>query len=162
LIKLQKPVLSIAGRLDKFVSGLVLLSQDGNLIEQIISPFGNNALGKVYEVSTYLPFNGKEPQIFGSGQVMLRSEETPLKPAKFEIVNAGEHMARVTLYEGRYHQLTRMFASIGNKPKSIHRVQIGPLNLGNLASGQWRFLTEDEYKSIMNPSPLTINHKRAR
>jgi 16S rRNA pseudouridine516 synthase len=65
---------------------------------------------------------------------------------------------RITVYEGKYHQIRRMLAAIGNRAKTVHRVQVGQLTLGDLPQGQWRLLTKEEVDHIMGtgPSPSEI------
>jgi 16S rRNA pseudouridine516 synthase len=79
---------------------------------------------------------------------MLESEKTPLKPAIME--TTGETTARLTLYEGRYHQVRRMFAAVGNHVESLHRAQMGDLTLGELKSGKWRLLTAAEAAALIS------------
>ena len=73
---------------------------------------------------------------------MLETENTPLAPAELEVVNP--RLARLTLTEGRYHQVRRMFAAVGNHVVSLHRSRIGGLTLEGLAPGQWRALDEGD------------------
>ncbi|GAM24029.1 hypothetical protein SAMD00019534_072040 [Acytostelium subglobosum LB1] len=143
----RSPTLSVAGRLDKWVTGLVLMSQDGKLVERIITP-KDDSVGKIYEVVCKERFNGREKDEFGSGQLMLRSETEPCKPAKFELLDDELNKARITLYEGRYHQVRRMMAAMGNRAMEIHRTRIGPIELGELPVGQWRHLTSEEIAEL--------------
>jgi len=156
-----KPILSIAGRLDKFATGLMVVSQDGQLVNRIISPYvpQYSPLAKVYEVEALHPFTGKEGEVFASGTLQLRSEPTPLKPAQFEVIDPSRNLARITLFEGRYHQIIRMIAAVGNRVKSIHRQSIGPVKLANLASGQWRVLSELEHELLMKKSGVNTRVK---
>lgn len=145
------PPLSFAGRLDIDVNGLLILSQDGKLIQRIITP--NKSIGtmpKVYEVVTTHPLTGKEKAVFASGELQLKNEKTPLKPALLEITDPiTKRHSRVTLYEGRYHQIIRMFAAVGNRVETIQRVQIGPITLPSaLEEGSWQFLTEEQYENL--------------
>jgi 16S rRNA pseudouridine516 synthase len=152
-LSLKNPVLSIAGRLDKFASGLVILSQDGDLVNKIISPIKKHrkkVLPKVYEVTTFFPFSGKEISIFNSREILLKNEKYPLQPVNFEIIDPSQNKAKLTLYEGRYHQIVRMFYHIGNKVKTINRIQIGPISLNNLKIGEWRYLTPEEVLKLQN------------
>jgi 16S rRNA pseudouridine516 synthase len=77
---------------------------------------------------------------------MLRGEEKPLLPAQLEVT--GERTARLTLTEGRYHQVRRMFAAAGNHVETLHRVAFGPLTPGDLPEGEWRLLSDDEVASL--------------
>jgi 16S rRNA pseudouridine516 synthase len=134
--RLRDPVLSTVGRLDRDTSGLLLMTDDGKLLHRIISPRSN--LPKTYEATLAAPLRGDEVSLFASGTLMLESEQTPLRPALLEDV--GERRARLTITEGRYHQVRRMFAAVGNHVEALHRTRVGGLDLGGLASGQWRLL----------------------
>ena len=130
----RDPVLSTVGRLDRDTSGLLLLTDDGQLLHRIISPKSN--LSKTYEATLDRPLRGDEAALFASGSLMLESETTPLKPARLEAID-GTH-ARLSITEGRYHQVRRMFAAVGNHVQALHRSRIGGLELGGLEPGQWR------------------------
>lgn len=134
--RLRDPVLSTVGRLDRDTSGLLLMTDDGKLLHRIISPRSN--LPKTYEANLAAPLRGDEIAVFASGTLMLESEQTPLRPALLE--ELGERRARLTITEGRYHQVRRMFAAVGNHVEALHRTRVGGLDLGGLASGQWRLL----------------------
>jgi 16S rRNA pseudouridine516 synthase len=122
-----------AGRLDKWASGLVVLSQDHKFVQRLSAPkVRAGALGKVYHVQLMNDLTGNEANVFASGKLVLRSETKELKPAKIEIIDPQEKLVQMTLYEGRYHQIRRMLAAVKNKAVSIHRVQVGPVSLGNL------------------------------
>jgi 16S rRNA pseudouridine516 synthase len=77
---------------------------------------------------------------------MLDSERLPLRPAELEIVTP--RTARVTLTEGRYHQVRRMFAAVGNHVETLHRSRMGGLTLGGLGSGDWRLLEETDLTKL--------------
>ena len=132
--RLRNPVLSTVGRLDRETSGLLLLTDDGQLLHRIISPRSN--LAKVYEANLARDLGGDEAAIFASGELMLESETTPLKPARLEVL--GPRRARLVLSEGRYHQVRRMFAALGNHVETLHRSAIGGLALDGLEPGEWR------------------------
>src|SRR5690554_517763 len=104
--RLRKPLLSTVGRLDRDTSGLLLLTDDGALLHRIISP--KSRVPKTYEATLAEPLRGDEAALFASGTLMLESEKTPLRPALLEPL--GERSARLTISEGRYHQVRRMFA----------------------------------------------------
>jgi len=133
---LRSPVLSTVGRLDRDTSGLLLLTDDGQLLHRIISP--KSRLPKVYEATLAEPLRGDEAALFASGTLMLDSEATPLLPAGLEVLSPTR--ARLTLHEGRYHQARRMFAAVGNHVLALHRMQVGGLALDGLAEGEWRRL----------------------
>lgn len=138
--KLRTPIVSTVGRLDRESSGVLLLTDDGTLLHKIISP--KSGLPKVYRVSLARDLRGDEGEIFASGRLMLESEDTPLLPAGFE--RLGDREVRVTLHEGRYHQVRRMFAALDNHVLALHRERVGGLDLGGLAAGEWRVLDDTD------------------
>jgi 16S rRNA pseudouridine516 synthase len=146
--KLRDPVLSTVGRLDRDTSGLLLMTDDGVLLHRITSP--KSAISKVYEAALARPLRGDEAKTFASGRLMLESETTPLLPAELEVLEPQR--ARLTLHEGRYHQVRRMFAAVGNHVEALHRVAVGGLTLGELAPGQWRVLGESDRAQLFMKS----------
>ena len=146
----RSPVMSPAGRLDLDTSGLLLLTDDGQINHRITSP--KTHLPKVYEAHLANDLRGDEPRLFASGELLLESDEQALKPAMLEVI--GRRHVRLTLTEGRYHQVRRMFAAVGNHVESLHRPAIGSLDLGDLERGAWRVLTTDE-KELLLKSPET-------
>lgn len=138
--RFRNPVLSTVGRLDRDTSGLLLLTDDGALLHRIISP--KAALPKIYEVSLAEDLHGDEAALFASGSLLLESETTPLAPARLQAIDARH--ARLTLIEGRYHQVRRMFAATGNRVLTLHRSQTGQLALDGLEPGQWRIVPRSE------------------
>jgi 16S rRNA pseudouridine516 synthase len=143
--KLRKPAISTIGRLDKETSGLLLLTDDGTLLHRVISPKSN--VTKHYRASLARPLRGDEAERLASGTLMLDSETTPLLPVTMEIVESGAApVVEVTLTEGRYHQVRRMFAALGNHVTALHRFRLGGLALpADLPPGKWRVLsTADE------------------
>ena len=137
----REPAISTVGRLDKDTSGLLLLTDDGALLHKIISPRSN--VTKRYDVTLDRPLRGGEEKIFASGELMLESETTPLLPVPMEVVSPTR--AFVTLTEGRYHQVRRMFAAVGNHVTALHRDRIGGLDLpADLPPGEFRILGETE------------------
>ncbi|TDK29438.1 pseudouridine synthase [Luteimonas terrae] len=144
--RLRAPVLSTVGRLDRETSGLLLFTDDGQLLHRIISP--KAALPKVYEAMLAQPLRGDEATLFASGTLMLESETTPLKPAALEVID--ETHARLTLTEGRYHQVRRMFAATGNHVVALHRSRVGGLALDGLAEGDWRALDAADLAALMD------------
>ncbi|MBA3670648.1 MAG: rRNA pseudouridine synthase [Gemmatimonadaceae bacterium] len=129
----RSPVLASIGRLDRDTSGLLLLTDDGAINHRLSSP--KSHLPKRYEARLAFDLRGDEAATFASGTMMLESETVPLKPASFEVIEP--RVVRVTVTEGRYHQVRRMFAAVGNHVESLHRYAIGTLTLGGLASGAW-------------------------
>ena len=143
----RDPAISTVGRLDRDTSGLLLLTDDGALLHKIISPRANVA--KVYEATLASDLRGDEGALFASGTLMLESETTPLAPA--QLTALGPRRARLTVTEGRYHQVRRMFAATGNHVEALERVAIGRLTLDRLAPSQWRVLSADEVALAFEP-----------
>jgi 16S rRNA pseudouridine516 synthase len=143
----REPALSTVGRLDRVTSGLLLLTDDGALLHRIISPKANVA--KVYEATLARDLRGDEGTLFASGTLMLESETTPLAPAHLAVL--GPRRARLTVTEGRYHQVRRMFAATGNHVEALERVAIGRLTLEGLAPGEWRALGTDAIARAFDP-----------
>ena len=144
--RLRSPLLSPVGRLDRDTSGLLLMTDDGALLHRIVSPKAK--LPKVYEAALAQDLRGDESAIFASGALMLESEQTPLAPAELEVL--GPRHVRLTLTEGRYHQVRRMFAAVGNHVESLHRSRVGGLELGDLPAGQWRQLNEADLRKLFD------------
>jgi 16S rRNA pseudouridine516 synthase len=144
--KLRSPLLSTVGRLDRDTSGLLLMTDDGALLHRIVSP--KTHLPKVYEATLAQDLRGDEAALFASGTLLLESETTPLRPATLEVL--GPRHARLTLTEGRYHQVRRMFAAVGNHVEALHRPRIGGLALGELPAGQWRPLDKADLDALFS------------
>lgn len=140
----RSPALSTVGRLDRDTSGLLLLTDDGAMLHRIISPRANTT--KVYEATLAEDLRGNEQTLFASGTLMLESETTPLLPAKLEIL-APRHV-RLSITEGRYHQVRRMFAATGNHVDTLQRTAIGGLSLDALQAGAWRQLETGDIAQI--------------
>ena len=136
----RTPPLSTVGRLDADTTGLLLFTDDGKLLHKLISP--KSSTEKTYEATLARPLEGHEADLFASGDLMLRGEDKPLLPARLEIT--GERTARLTITEGRYHQVRRMFAAADNHVEALHRARFGALDLGDLPEGEWRVLDEDD------------------
>jgi 16S rRNA pseudouridine516 synthase len=141
------PALSTIGRLDKETSGLLLITDDGPFLHRVISPKSN--IAKRYVATLDRPLKGDEAQAFAAGTLMLEGESDPLAPAVLD--PTGPNTANLTITEGRYHQVRRMFAAVGNHVTDLHRDRIGGLDLPTtLEPGGWRILTPDERTSIFN------------
>lgn len=136
----RDPPLATVGRLDKDTSGVLLVTDDGGLLHRLTSP--RHHLPRVYVAELARPLGGHEAEHFASGTLLLAGDEKPLRPALLEPL--GPTTARVTLTEGRYHQVRRMFAAVGNHVLSLHRTSFGPLTADGLGPGSWRRLTSDE------------------
>ncbi|MFT7127418.1 MAG: 16S rRNA pseudouridine516 synthase [Pseudoalteromonas tetraodonis] len=127
--------LHVAGRLDADTTGLVLATDDGRWSFDIIRP--NQDCSKLYRVGLRDSVSGDTAERFKSG-LLLQGETSRTLPAELEILSPTD--VRLTLTEGRYHQVKRMFAAVGNRVVSLHREQIGPVEL-DVAVGCWRELT---------------------
>ncbi len=145
-LRARKPVISPVGRLDRDTSGLLLLTDDGGLLHRIISPKAK--IAKVYEAELAQDLRGDEGETFTRGGLMLESDDTPLLPAGFE--QLGPRSARLTLHEGRYHQVRRMFAAVGNHVVALHRSRVGGLDLGVLPAGEWRLLDSEDRERLFS------------
>lgn len=136
--------LQIVGRLDKDASGLVLLTDDGNWNHRISSP--KSGCKKIYRVTLAEPLYPEVVQVFLDG-IVLRGEEKKTLSAELEIVD--NHTAILSLQEGKYHQVKRMFAAVGNHVIALHRFQIGKVQLDDVLSvGHYRPLTKAEVNSF--------------
>ena len=142
--RLRTPIMAPVGRLDADTSGLLLITDDGQVNHRITSP--RTHLPKIYEAELASDLTGNEAAEFASGTILLESETDPLKPAVLELIDNRHVM--VTLTEGRYHQVRRMFAAVGNHVVSLRRTTIGRLELADLNPGDWRVITPDERKLI--------------
>ena len=141
----RDPALSTIGRLDKQTTGLLLLTDDGDLLHRVISP--KRHVAKVYRATLARPLVGTEQAVFEAGGLVLEGEDKPLSPAALEVLSATE--ARLTVTEGRYHMVRRMFAAVGNHVEALHRERVGGLALpDDLEPGQWRLTTPDEVALI--------------
>lgn len=141
----RMPGLSTIGRLDKDTTGLLLITDDGALLHRVISP--KSHVAKRYRATLDRPLEGWEAETFARGKLMLDGETDPLAPAVLEPI--GPREAFLTITEGRYHQVRRMFAAVGNHVTALHRDRIGGLALPDeLAAGEWRPLTPGEQATI--------------
>lgn len=132
--------LHIVGRLDKNSSGLLLLTNDSRWSQALMAP--QNGVAKVYLVGVAKPLTQVMIDAFAAGMHFPFEDITTL-PARLEILE--ERVARVTLVEGRYHQIKRMFGRFRNPVRSLHRIAIGSLSLDpDLQPGQWRELSASE------------------
>ena len=132
----RNPKISTIGRLDVDTTGAIILTDDGALNHKLSSP--KSDVSKVYEATLAVPLNGDEKEIFASGEVMLNGEKKPLLPAKLEILSPTH--VRLEICEGKYHQVKRMFASVGNRVLSLHRVSFGGFSVEDLKEGEYKFI----------------------
>ncbi|QEW05512.1 16S rRNA pseudouridine(516) synthase RsuA [Nitrincola iocasae] len=136
--------LLIAGRLDLDTSGLLLLTDDGQWTHRITSP--KHKLPKRYRTWLAEPLEANAEMLLQRG-IMLKSEKQRTKPAQLERISDTEVL--ITLTEGRYHQVKRMFAALDNRVVALHREQIGEITLDDaLAPGEYRDLTQAEIDSV--------------
>ena len=132
--------LHLAGRLDRATTGLLLLTNDGDWSRRLTEP--KEKVPKVYEVMTADPISADTAELFQQG-IYFAYEDKTTSPA--ELVILTERSARLTIYEGRYHQVKRMFHAVGNRVVGLHRVSVGRIVLDeNLAVGECRELCADE------------------
>lgn len=140
----RKATLQIVGRLDIDTTGLVLLTDDGQWNHRLTSPRSHCA--KTYHLTTAEPIQPTTMHLFAEG-VQLHGEKKPTLPSQLEMLGPCE--ARLTLNEGKYHQVKRMFAATGNRVITLHRERIGQIHLDpELSAGQCRALTPEEIASV--------------
>jgi len=145
----RDPAISTIGRLDKATTGLLLLTDDGDLLHRVISP--KRHVAKVYRATLARPLDGSEGDVFAAGGLVLEGEDKPLSPAVLEVLSPTE--ARLTVTEGRYHMVRRMFAAVGNHVEGLHRERVGGLALpDDLAPRAWRLLDQGEIDLIFAAS----------
>jgi len=136
--------LHIAGRLDRASTGLLILTNNGQWSRRLTDPRLKKP--KVYCVSTAQPITRETAERFADG-IWFEYEQIKTSPAELDILD--DHLARVTIYEGRYHQIKRMFHAVGNRVTALHREQMGSITLNaNLPPGGYRPLTTDEIRSV--------------
>jgi 16S rRNA pseudouridine516 synthase len=134
-LKRNPPVTTI-GRLDKDTTGVLLITDGGDLVHRWTSP--KHKVIKVYEVTVNADLPPTLAELFAAGTLMLEGEDKPCAPARLEILSPRE--ARLELTEGRYHQVKRMFASQGCEVVQLHRSRFGEFGLGDLPPGRWKHL----------------------
>ncbi|WP_407333614.1 pseudouridine synthase [Enterovibrio sp. 27052020O] len=138
--------LHIAGRLDADTTGLVLITDDGHWSFNITTP--TKHCEKVYRVGLSRPLRDGVARQFEQG-IQLQGENQLTLPAKLEII--GPQDVYLTITEGKFHQVKRMFSAVGNRVISLHRERIGNVAL-DVEVGHWRFLTDDEVASLATSS----------
>jgi len=136
--------LHIAGRLDRASTGLLILTNDGKWSRRLTEP--KEGVPKVYEVTTAEPITKETVMRFQQG-IYFAYEDLTTQPAELQILSAQR--AQITIYEGRYHQVKRMFHAVGNRITSLHRLSMGAIQLDkSLTAGQSRNLTQQEIESV--------------
>jgi 16S rRNA pseudouridine516 synthase len=140
------PGVQAIGRLDQDTTGMLLMSDDGIFIHRMSSP--KHHVPKIYEVVCAEPVTPPQLQQLLAG-VVLDDDPKPVRAAACEAT--GPQALRLTLTEGKYHQVKRMLAAVGNRVVGLHRSRIGPLELPpDLAPGQWRWLSREQLSAILN------------
>lgn len=138
----RNPLITSIGRLDKDTSGLLLLTDQSELVHRLTSP--KHKVPKIYRALVDRDLSPELIPLFASGTLLLKDEKEPCAPAELKIL--GPREAELTLTEGRYHQVRRMMlASQGCEVVTLHRSHFGHLELGDLPAGQWRELPVDEF-----------------
>ena len=135
----RNPVVTSIGRLDKDTSGLLLLTDQAPLVHRLTSP--KHKVPKVYRATVDCDLDPAWVALFAGGTLRLDGEKEPCAPAVLTIVSVRE--ATLTLTEGRYHQVRRMFAAVGATVLTLHREKFGAWELGNVPPGVWRELPLD-------------------
>ena len=136
--------LHIAGRLDRASTGLLILTNDGKWSRRLTEP--KEGVPKVYEVTTAEPITAETVMRFKQG-IYFAYEDLTTQPAELQILSAQR--AQITIYEGRYHQIKRMFHAVDNRITSLHRLSMGAIQLDeSLTAGQSRNLTQQEIESV--------------
>jgi len=136
------------GRLDKDTTGLLFLTTDGELNHRLLSP--TRHVDKTYLAHVDGELTPADVAAFAAG---LRLSDFEAKPALLEIV--GPHVGRVTVQEGKFHQVKRMFSAVGKEVTQLHRESFGSLRLDPaLPVGQWRELTDDELRALYTDAQM--------
>lgn len=146
-VQLRERDVQPIGRLDEDTTGLLLITDDGQLNHQLSS--GKRKVPKVYLAQTKHPLDAAQIEQLLAG-VLLADEPAPIAAAAAEIVD--DHQLRLTLTEGKYHQVKRMVAAIGNRVEALHREAVGEMQLpADLKPGEWRWLTAADYEKLGVP-----------
>ena len=136
----RNPIIAPVGRLDRETTGLLLLTDNGALLHRLTSP--RSHLTKTYRALLAEAVGEQTRDLFESGTLLLHGEDKPLLPATLDVI--GDRDVRISVTEGRYHQVRRMFAAAGNHVVQLHRESTGSLQLGELEEGKWRVLSAAE------------------
>ncbi|WP_167632440.1 pseudouridine synthase [Mariprofundus ferrooxydans] len=145
----RKPPFSPVGRLDKDTSGLLIVTDDGQLNHCLTSP--KQHISKTYSVTLAEPLQDREAEIMAAGTLLLENDDRPCLPA--ELVVHSPTQASLTLHEGRYHQARRMFVALGNHVTALQRTHIGALALKDtgLKPGEYQVTTSAELMAMIQP-----------
>ena len=145
----RNPQVTSIGRLDKDTSGLLLLTDQSPLVHRLTSP--KHKVPKIYRATVDRDLTPELIPLFAAGTLVLDGEEVPCVPAALKIVSPRE--AELTLIEGKYHQVRRMFAACGTSVLTLHRTCFGALDLGDLPAGTWRELPLDFFEGPEKAKP---------
>jgi len=133
----RNPKIATIGRLDVDTTGAIILTDDGALNHKLSSP--KSDVSKVYEATLAVPLNGDEAEIFASGELMLNGEKKPLLPATLEVLTPTH--VKLEICEGKYHQVKRMFAAVGNRVLTLHRVSFDGFGIEDLKEGTYKTIS---------------------
>lgn len=132
----RNPKISTVGRLDIDTTGAIILTDNGELNHKLTSPKSN--ISKIYEVTLAQPLRGDEKEVFEGGKLFLNGEDKPLLPAKLKIID--ETKVHLEIVEGKYHQVKRMFAAVGNRVIKLHRISFADFCVDDLKYGEYKFI----------------------
>lgn len=143
--------LQCVGRLDQDTTGLLLLTDDGQFLQALTHP--KKHVPKVYQMQTADPVTAEQIQQLQQG-VELRNEKGVFAATDVEALTQNE--LKMTVHQGVYHQVKRMLAAVGNKVESLHRAQVGQLQLSGLAEGEWVYLSDEQILAAKNLSEKIV------
>ncbi len=129
----RNPRLETVGRLDKDTSGLLILTDDHQLLHRLTSP--KHHVVKRYEATLASPYEEAMGAMLTSGELLIDGDDKPCLPATIEVLSA--QMIAISITEGRYHQVRRMVAACGNHVDALRRTDFGPWSLGSCGEGEW-------------------------
>ena len=145
----RKAAPGVVGRLDKDAEGLLLLTNNGELNHRLTSP--KHHADKLYRVTLDIPANGEDVRAFAEPMDL---GDFTTQPGKLELLEDGK-AALVTIHEGKFHQIKRMFAHQGKTVQTLKRLSIGPLKLDEtLSEGDWRVLEKDEIQALLTAADM--------
>lgn len=143
--------LQCVGRLDQDTTGLLLLTDDGQFLQALTHP--KKHVPKVYQMQTADPITAEQIQQLQQG-VELRNEKGVFAATDVEVLTQNE--LKMTVHQGVYHQVKRMLAAVGNKVESLHRAQVGQLQLSSLTEGEWVYLSDEQISAAKNLSEKIV------
>ena len=145
----RKAAPGVVGRLDKDAEGLLLLTNNGELNHRLTSP--KHHADKLYRVTLDIPANGEDVRAFAEPMDL---GDFTTQPGKLELLEDGK-AALVTIHEGKFHQIKRMFAHRGKNVQTLKRLSIGPLKLDEtLCEGDWRVLEKHEIRALLTAADM--------